>query len=80
MLKPVTSQPVIKADRGATEAEVRDYMTRLGFHPYDEYGLNWYNVSNGIVVEDLHDQNAVIDHMGRLVVFDPVSIQGQQSA
>jgi len=72
MLKPVTSQWFIEARRGATELEIEEHITKLGFSCSDDKGLNWYSRETGIVVEDLHDQNAVSDEQGRLVVFDPV--------
>lgn len=67
MLWPVVSQPDIRASRGATPEEVAAYMATLGFRP--ETDLDYVN-DQGIRIEDLHDENAVISG-GHVVIIDP---------
>ena len=38
-----------------------------------------YKRGDGIIVEDLHDENVLVDHKGRLAFIDPV-IYLQKSA
>jgi hypothetical protein len=66
---PVMSQPAVRAQRGARRAEVEVFMRRLGFvrNRQDDY-----RHPEGILVEDLHDENVFIDGDGDIVVIDPV--------
>lgn len=68
-LWPVMSQPAVRARRGAPRAEVEVFMQRLGFKRirHDDY-----RHPEGILVEDLHDENVFIDEDGEVVVIDPV--------
>jgi hypothetical protein len=75
-LKPVVSQPDIPANRGATRREVESEMRKLGFR---RVRGDDYQRSDGIVVEDLHDENVLLDENGRLAFIDPV-IYLQRSA
>lgn len=75
-LWPVMSQPAIRARRGATRAEVEAIMRRLDFKRvrHDDY-----EHAEGILVEDLHDENVFIDLEGDIVVIDPVIyLRGQR--
>lgn len=68
-LWPVMSQPAVRARRGATRTEVEAFMQRLGFKRirHDDY-----RHPEGILVEDLHDENVFIDEDGEMAVIDPV--------
>ena len=68
-LWPIMSQPAVRARQGASRAEVEVFMHRLGFKriKYDDY-----RHPEGILVEDLHDENVFIDEEGEVVVIDPV--------
>jgi hypothetical protein len=68
-LWPVMSQPAVRAQRGASRAEVEAFMRRLGFERtrHDDY-----RHPEGILVEDLHDENVFLDGDGEVVVIDPV--------
>ena len=68
-LWPVMSQPAVRARRGAARAEVAAFMRRLGFKRvrHDDY-----QHPEGILVEDLHDENVFIGEDGEIVVIDPV--------
>lgn|GEM_PF-859633 len=69
----VTSQPDIQAVRGATRAEVRAAMEKLGFYPFSSHHPNdYYNADSGIVVQDLHDENAVVTRSGEIAAIDPI--------
>ncbi len=70
--RPVITQTLIVIDRGAARQDVQPWMEAQGFKVADEKGLNFYHPIAGIIVEDLHDENAVFDMNGRLIVFDPV--------
>jgi hypothetical protein len=68
-LKPIVSQPDIPANRGATRSEVEAEMQRLGFV---RVRGDDYERGDGVVVEDLHDENVLVDQTGRLAFIDPV--------
>jgi hypothetical protein len=69
MLKPVISQPHIKAERGAETAEVEKMMAGIG---YERVGENdYYNSEHHIKVEDLHNENVFFKD-GEIYVIDPV--------
>ena len=69
LLLPVMSQPAIRAQRGATRREVEAFMRQLDFVHirHDDY-----RHEEGILVEDLHDENVFIDSDGDVIVIDPV--------
>ena len=69
-LQPVISQKEVMAVRGAVKSEVAPDMARMGFK--NTSGDNYYNPRTGIIVEDLHDQNAVITQSGHVRIFDPI--------
>jgi hypothetical protein len=75
-LKPLVSQPDIPAKRGAMRSEVEVEMQKLGFI---RVRGDDYRRSDGVLVEDLHDENVLVDEYGRLAFIDPV-IYLQQSA
>lgn len=68
-LWPVMSQPAVRARRGATRVEVGVFMQRLGFL---RVRGDDYRHPEGILVEDLHDENVFIDENNQVVVIDPV--------
>jgi Serine/Threonine/Tyrosine Kinase found in polyvalent proteins len=65
----VVKQRAIRGDP-AVRAEVEAYMKKFGFKRFhhDEY----YSQEKGIVIGDLHDENAVKLRDGTIVAFDPV--------
>ena len=69
LLWPVMSQPAVRAQRGATRPEVEAFMRQLDFVRvrHDDY-----RHPEGILVEDLHDENVFIDSDGEVIVIDPV--------
>lgn len=69
MLKPVFSQPAVRARRGASRQEVARLLARLGF---TRVSHDDYSHPEGILVEDLHDENVFIDEDGQIVIIDPV--------
>ena len=71
-LHALLSQPVIVSIRPAFRQQVEPYMKARGFVATDEKGWNYFSPKTGLVVEDLHEYNAVIDSRGRVVIFDPV--------
>ena len=68
-LYPVMSQPAVRAKRGAHRGEVEIFMRRIGF---TRTGNDDYRHPEGILVEDLHDENVFVDQDDNLVVIDPV--------
>lgn len=68
-LWPVMSQPAVRARRGANRSEVAAFMGGLGFQHIRHYD---YRHPEGILVEDLHDENVFIDEGGEIAVIDPV--------
>ena len=71
-LMPVMSQPHVRAERGATKAEVINYMKKLGFK--HKSGVDFYNPTTGVIVEDLHDENVLIDpdNPDHMYIVDPI--------
>jgi hypothetical protein len=68
-LLPIMSQPAVRAQRGAKRTEVATLMRQLGFEPVRN---DDYRHPEGILVEDLHDENVFIDTEGEIVLIDPV--------
>lgn len=68
-LLPLLSQPVVRARRGARRTEVASFMRRLGFERtrHDDY-----HHPEGILVEDLHDENVFLDESNDVIAIDPV--------
>jgi hypothetical protein len=75
-LRPIISQPDIQATRGATRNEVEAEMENLGFV---RVRADDYSRGDGVLVEDLHDENVFVDQNGHLAFIDPV-IYLQKSA
>ena len=71
-LQPLLSQPLIVSTIPAFRRDVGPHMTARGFVATDESGWNYFHPRTGLVVEDLHENNAVIDPNGRVIIFDPV--------
>lgn len=68
-LQYIVEQPLVVFERGATQAEVSEMMSKLGF---EHTGENDY-ANNETLIEDLHPGNALIDiNTGRVVVIDPI--------
>lgn len=64
----IVEQPFIKADRGATNLEVFEELSKMG---YGKIGENMY--TNGrYTIEDLHEGNILIDENNNLFFIDPV--------
>lgn len=72
VLMPVMSQPHVRAERGATKEEVVQYMKKLGFK--HKSGVDFYNPTTGVIVEDLHDENVLVnpDDPDHMYIVDPI--------
>ena len=66
----VSSQKSIRAAEGAGREAVSEEMRQMGF--VSVWGDDYYHPRLGVLVEDLHDENAVIAPTGSLIIFDPV--------
>lgn len=71
-LLPVITQLHVRANRGATEQEVDALMKTLGYVKTPNTDNDYYNPNSGILVQDLHDENVLVDSEGHLHVVDPV--------
>jgi len=61
-------EPFIRADRGATNLEVFEELSKMG---YNKIGENMY--TNGrYTIEDLHEGNILVDKNNNLFFIDPV--------
>ena len=69
-LQPVVYQAIIETVRGVSQSEVESEMHKRGFHR--RKADNYYSLTLGILVEDLHDENVLISPKGSLLIFDPV--------
>jgi hypothetical protein len=64
----IVEQPFIRADRGATNLEVFEELSKMG---YNKIGENMY--TNGrYTIEDLHEGNILVDKNNNLFFIDPV--------
>lgn len=68
-------EPTTKDERWELNAQLRiaemEYEMKLrGFTRY--VADNYHNPAVGILVEDLHDENVLVDADGDLLIFDPV--------
>lgn len=64
----IIEQPFIIAERGATQKEVQEELSKMGYSYIED---NTY--TNGTyTIEDLHEGNVLIDADGRLYFIDPV--------
>jgi hypothetical protein len=70
VLYAVTAQKSVLAECGATRAHVEREMRKMGFERTG--GDDYYSRDLGVIVEDLHDENAVFTPKGSLVIFDPI--------
>jgi len=83
-LEPVTSQPNVKAERGATPEEIDERMDAMGFSrlPDEVPGkrnTTFVNSVEGVRVEDLHDENVLRTADGVTMVIDPVPLMDRAS-
>lgn len=70
----LVTQPKVRSVRGATREEVtRDLGGPDGVFRWLR-GDDYFNTEHGIVVQDLHDENAVILDDDSVVIFDPVPV------
>lgn len=70
-LKPITTQPDIVAERGATSREVFKFMTGHGFSKIPGTKHDYHHKGLGIRIEDLHNENVLKTDDG-LEFIDPV--------
>jgi hypothetical protein len=71
-LYAVVSQKTIDPARGATRQEVEAELAKMGFRRFR--GEDYYNPATGVVIQDLHDENAIINKKGSLIIFDPIPV------
>jgi hypothetical protein len=69
-LQAIVTQKAFSGVRGATLEEVSPEMHKRGFQRIRNN--DFYSPSLGIIVEDLHDENVMIDEEVSLIIFDPV--------
>lgn len=70
LLKPVMSQPFIKAKSSADTTEVAQHMANMGFGPLPNVPDAYLHDRIGVEVHDLHGENAVIERDGGVTVID----------
>jgi len=83
-LEPVTSQPNVKAVRGATPREIDKRMNAMGFSRLPEaipgkLNTTFVNTNEGVIVEDLHNENVLRTADGVTMVIDPVPMMDRAS-
>ncbi len=64
----ITEQPLVVAERGATQEEVKAEMEKLGFQYVED---NTYK-NDRYTIEDLHEGNVLVDESGKLRFIDTV--------
>lgn len=70
MLKPVISQPFIRARSSADSNEVAAHMANMGFRPLPGVPDAFIHDLLGVEVHDLHGENSVIERDGGITVID----------
>ena len=70
VLYAVAAQKSMRAECGASRADVEQEMRKMGFERTG--GDDYYSHDLEVLVEDLHDENAVFTPKGSLVIFDPI--------
>ena len=70
LLKPVISQPFIRARASAGSNEVASHMANMGFRPLPGVPDAYIHDLLGVEVHDLHGENAVIERDGGVTVID----------
>ena len=68
----LVTQPFFQVTKPATNEEVAKHMAELGYFPVFESNEDFYNPDTGVVVKDIHSENAGINEEGRLIIFDSV--------
>jgi hypothetical protein len=69
-LAVIVKQPFIKIVRGATLAEIKKDLEVFGF---EVHSINQaIDKHNGIILRDLHSENAVINDIGDVIYIDPI--------
>ena len=69
-LAVILKQPFIKIKRGATLPEIKEDLEVFGFEVYSiNQAVDKYN---GIILRDLHSENAVINDIGDVIYIDPI--------
>lgn len=66
----ILEQPFVDIKTGATNEEIETFLSGTGFINLRNY--DYYNSKEGILLEDLHDENVFIDDEGILYFVDPV--------
>lgn len=64
----IIEQPFISAERGATQEEVKEEMSKMGYSYVED---NTYT-NERYIIEDLHNGNILLDSDGKLNFIDPV--------
>ena len=70
LLKPVISQPFIRARASADASKVAEHMANMGFRPLPGVPDAYIHDGLGVEVHDLHGENAVIERDGGVTVID----------
>ena len=70
LLKPVISQPFIRARASADTGDVAKHMVNMGFGPLPNVPDAYIHDRLGIEVHDLHGENAVIERDAGVTVID----------
>ena len=68
-LAAIVEQPFITAIRGASFEEVKEDVGKMGFVHMKRN--DYYNPDFGIILEDLHDENVLVDKDQHLIYIDP---------
>ena len=71
-LFPILSQLHVEAVRGATSKEVGERLARMGFKRIRDEP-NAYVNAEGVMVRDLHNENALVNKNGDRIVIDPIT-------
>jgi hypothetical protein len=66
----VVEQWWITAGRGASKGEVEAFLSQIGF--VNTKANDYYHKEEGLVLEDLHDENVFVGENGNLLFVDPV--------
>jgi hypothetical protein len=66
----ILEQPFVDIKAGASNDEIENFLSGIGFINLRNY--DYYSAEDGILLEDLHDENVFKDEQGVLYFIDPV--------
>lgn len=65
----VAEQPFVEGEK-PSQQEIINFMASLGFRPYNKRGTDFINDKEGIIADDLHDENVIKTSNNAFLIID----------